>query len=272
MTIHPAAVIDKKAELDSSVEVGPYAVIGADVKIGAGTKIEPHAVVSGPSTIGERNLIGSFATVGGAPQDRSYKGEATGLIIGNDNKIREYASIHRGTVDGNGETVIGNGNLLMAYIHVAHDCIIGNHVVMANVATLAGHVQVDDYASLGGLVAVHQFCRIGSYSYVGGISGLSLDIAPYVIVAGTRNRTRVSGINKIGLRRNGFSRETIGKLDLAFRIIYCSPELLLKDALLKVRQEIPDCDEVEHMVRFFENSARGVVRRISRGKQNGNGI
>lgn len=263
MTIHPTAVIDKSAELDSTVTVGPYAVIGADVKIGADSDVEPHAVISGPSTIGERNRIGSFATVGGAPQDMSYNGEPTELIIGNDNQIREYASIHRGTPGGNGKTVIGDKNLLMAYIHVAHDCIIGNDVIMANVATLAGHVQVGDKASIGGLAAVHQFCRIGAFSYIGGISGLGHDVPPYVIVAGIRDRTRVSGINKIGLRRNGFSRETIGKLDSVFRIIYRSPNLLLKDALVKARDEFPDCDEVEHMVQFFESSKRGVIRRTS---------
>ena len=263
MSIHPTAVIDKSAELDSTVEVGPYAVIGADVKIGAHTRVEPNAVISGPTTIGERNLIGSFATVGGAPQDLSYNGEPTELIIGNDNQIREYASIHRGTPGGNGKTVIGDKNLLMAYIHIAHDCTIGNHVIMANVATLAGHVQVGDKASIGGLVAVHQFCRIGSFSYIGGISGLGLDVPPYVIVAGIRDHTRVSGINKIGLRRNGFSRETISKLDSVFRIIYRSPNLLLKDALVRARQEFPDCEEVELMVQFFETSKRGVVRRTS---------
>ena len=206
MSIHPAAVIDSKAELDSSVIVGPYAVIEAGVQIGADTKVEPHAVISGPTTIGERNLIGSFAVVGGAPQDLSYQGERTELIIGSDNRIREFSSIHRGTVGGNLKTVIGDNNLLMAYTHVAHDCIIGDYVVLANVATLAGHVEVGDRASIGGLVAIHQFCRIGTYSYIGGVSGISLDVPPYIILAGTRNRTRISGINKIGLRRNGFSR------------------------------------------------------------------
>ena len=263
MTIHPTAVIDPSAELHSSVHIGPYAVIGAEVRIGAETKVEPHAVVSGPSTIGERNLIGSFATIGGAPQDLSYRGEPTELIIGNDNQIREYASIHRGTPRGKKKTVIGNNNLLMAYIHIAHDCVIGNNVIMANVATLAGHVEVGDNASIGGLVAVHQFCRIGTFSYIGGISGLGLDVPPYVIVAGTRNRTRVSGINKVGLRRNGFNRETISKLDSTFRIIYRSPNLLLKDALVLARQEFPNCREVAEMIDFFETSKRGVVRRTS---------
>jgi UDP-N-acetylglucosamine acyltransferase len=261
MSIHPTAVIDKKAELEPTVNVGPYAVIEAGVRIGADTQVMAHAVISGPTTIGERNLIGSFATVGGAPQDLSYRGEPTELIIGNDNQIREYASIHRGTFGGHGKTVIGNNNLLMAYIHVAHDCQIGDHVIMANVATLAGHVTVDSHASIGGLVAIHQFCRIGCFSYIGGVSGISLDVPPYVIIAGTRNRTRISGINKIGLKRNGFSRETIGKLENAFRIIFRSPNLLIKDALELAKQEITDCPEVDCMVKFFEDSKRGVVKR-----------
>lgn len=261
MSIHPTAVIDPKAELDSSVTIGPYAVIDAGVRIDADTRVEAHAVISGPTLIGKRNLIASFATVGGAPQDLSYKGEPTELHIGDDNQIREYTSIHRGTPGGHGRTVIGNNNLLMAYVHVAHDCHIGNHVIMANVATLAGHVQVGDRASIGGLVAIHQFCRIGAYSYIGGISGLSLDVPPFVILAGTRNQTRISGINKIGLKRNGFSRETINNLETAYRIIFRSPNLLLKDALEVARTEIPGCPEVERLVKFFEDSKRGVVKR-----------
>lgn len=260
MSIHSTAVVDPTAELDSSVYVGPYAVIEAGVKIGKDTRVLAHAVVSGPTTIGERNLIGSFATVGGAPQDLGYKGEPTELIIGNDNQIREYASIHRGTPHGSMKTIIGNNNLLMAYIHVAHDCRIGNNVIMANVATLAGHVEVGDNASIGGLVAVHQFCRIGTFSYIGGVSGIGLDVPPFVIIAGTRNRTRISGINKVGLRRNGFSRETIGHLDKAFKIIFRTPNLLMKDAIDVARKEFPECDEVQILVKFFEDSKRGVVK------------
>lgn len=263
MAIHPTAVIDPKAELDSSVTVGPYAVIGANVRIGADTRVDAHAVISGPTTLGERNYIGSFATVGGAPQDLSYKGEPTELIVGNDNQIREYASIHRGTPSGHQKTVIGNNNLLMAYTHIAHDCIIGNHVILANVATLAGHVEVGDRASIGGLVAVHQFCRIGAYSYVGGLSGLSLDVPPFVILVGTRNRTRISGLNKIGLKRNGFSRQTISELDAAFRIIFRSPELLMKDAIELAQQQFPNNPEVCTLVQFFRDSKRGVVKQTS---------
>ena len=263
MNIHPTAVIDPKAELDSSVTVGPYAVIGADVRIGADTRVDAHAVISGPTTLGERNYIGSFSTVGGAPQDLSYNGEPTELIVGNDNQIREYASIHRGTPSGSGKTVIGNTNLLMAYTHIAHDCILGDHIVLANVATLAGHVEVGNRASIGGLVAVHQFCRIGAYSYVGGLSGLSLDVPPYVILVGTRNRTRISGVNKIGLKRNGFSRETIKEIDAAFRIIFRSPNLLMKDAIELAAQQFPDNPEVANLVQFFRDSKRGVVKQTA---------
>jgi UDP-N-acetylglucosamine acyltransferase len=261
MSIHPTAVVDSKAQIDSSVYVGPYAVIEAGVSIGADTRIQPHAVVSGPTTIGERNLIGSFSVVGGAPQDLSYKGEPTELIIGSDNQIREYASIHRGTPGGHGKTIIGNHNLLMAYTHVAHDCKIGNHVIMANVATLAGHVEVGDRASIGGLVAVHQFCRIGTFSYIGGVSGIGLDVPPYILIAGTRNRTRISGINKVGLKRNGFSRETIKMLDTAYRIIFRSPNLLMKDAIELTRIQFPECEEVQTLVKFFMDSKRGVVKQ-----------
>lgn len=261
MPIHPTAVIDPQAEIDSTAYIGPYAVVEAGVTIGADTRVEPHAVVSGPTFIGERNLIGSFATVGGAPQDLSYKGEPTELHIGSDNQIREYSSIHRGTPKGGGKTVIGNHNLLMAYTHVAHDCRLGDYITMANVATLAGHVEVGDRASVMGLVAVHQFCRIGKFSYIGGVSGLSLDVPPFVIIAGTRNRTRISGINKIGLRRNGISMAKIKVLDQAFRIIFRSPNLLMKDAIEVARDEFPESEEVQYLVDFFENSKRGVNKQ-----------
>ncbi|WP_457573997.1 acyl-ACP--UDP-N-acetylglucosamine O-acyltransferase [Desulfolithobacter sp.] len=263
MPIHPTAVIDNEAEIDSTATIGAYAVIDGKVRIGPETVVEPHAVVSGPTTIGARNKIGSFSSVGGPPQDMHYKGEPTELIIGDDNQIREYVSIHRGTVSGNGRTVIGNANMFMAYTHIAHDCTIGNHVIMANVATLAGHVQLEDHVSLGGLVAIHQFCRVGAYTYVGGLSGISLDVPPYVILTGTRNQMRIAGINKIGLRRHGMSRETISKLDHAFKIIFRTPQLLLKDALVKTLEEIPDCPEVRTLVEFFQSSKRGVVKRTT---------
>ncbi|NIA05723.1 MAG: acyl-ACP--UDP-N-acetylglucosamine O-acyltransferase [Proteobacteria bacterium] len=261
MTIHSTAVVDSQAEIHETADIGAYAVIDGQVTVGPETVVGSHAVISGPTSIGARNRIGPFTSIGAPPQDMHYRGESTKLIIGDDNLIREYVSIHRGTVAGKGETVIGNGNMLMAYCHVAHDCVIGNQVIMANVATLAGHVVLGDHVNLGGLVAVHQYCRIGPFTYVGGLSGISLDVPPYVILSGTRNRMRISGINKIGLRRSGVSRENIAKLEQAFKIIFRSPQLLLKDALLKTIEEIPGCPEVETLVEFFQTSKRGVVKR-----------
>lgn len=261
MNIHPTAVIDPKAQLDSSVIVEPYAVIEGPVKIGAETRIGAHAVVCGHTTLGARNTIGSFAIVGGPPQDIHYKGEPTELIIGDGNQIREYVSIHRATVKASGKTIIGNNNMIMAYCHIAHDCILADHVIMANVATLAGHVEIGSHANLGGLVAVHQFCRIGDYAYIGGMSGIGLDVPPYVIMEGTRNQMRIASINKIGLRRAGIDRDTIKNLEEAFRILFRSPEILLKDALVKLEEEMKDCQQVQHMVQFFHSSKRGVVKR-----------
>jgi UDP-N-acetylglucosamine acyltransferase len=261
MPIHPTAVIDPKAQLDSSVIVEPYAVIDGPVNIGPETRICAHAVVSGHTTIGARNTIGSFATIGGPPQDMHYKGEPTELIIGDGNQIREYVSIHRATVKATGKTLIGNNNMIMAYCHIAHDCIIADHVIMANVATLAGHVEIGSHANLGGMVGIHQFCRIGDYAYIGGMSGIGLDVPPYVIMEGTRNQMRIASINKIGLRRAGMDRDTIKNLEEAFKILFRSPEILVKDALVKLEEEMKDCAEVQKMVQFFHSSKRGVVKR-----------
>ncbi len=220
-----------------------------------------HAVISGKTTIGSGNVIGSFTSVGAPPQDLQYKGEETELIIGDANQIREYVSIHRGTGKGGGKTVIGDSNMIMAYSHVAHDCIIGDNVIMANVATLAGHVEIGSHANLGGLVAVHQFCRIGAHAYVGGMSGISLDVPPFVIMEGTRNRMRIAGINKIGLRRSGMDRATIKLLEASFKLLFRSPHLLLPDALAQIEKEMAHCPEVQKLVKFFQDSKRGVVKR-----------
>jgi UDP-N-acetylglucosamine acyltransferase len=260
MPIHPTAIIDKKAQLDSSVEIGAYAVIEAGVALGSGTRVLPHTILTGATSIGKDNLIGPFASVGSPPQDLHYNGEPTELRIGDGNQIREYVSIHRGTASGGGITSIGNNNMLMAYSHVAHDCLVGNHVILANAATLGGHVQIRDRAIIGGLVAVHQFTRIGEYAYIGGMSGISKDVPPYIIVAGTRNQMRVSGINKIGLRRAGFDVETIKNLHKAFLTIFKAPELLLQEALDKTLEEFSDCQPVVKLVAFFKESSRGVVR------------
>ncbi len=261
MAIHPTAIIDPRAELDTSVEIGPYVIIDGPVRIGPETRIEGHAALSGHTTIGARNTIGSFAAIGAPPQDIHYQGEPTELIIGDGNLIREYVSIHRATAKGTGKTLIGNNNMVMAYCHIAHDCIIADHVIMANLATLAGHVEIGNHANLGGLVAVHQFCRIGDHAYIGGLSGISLDVPPYVIMEGTRNQMRIAGINKVGLRRSGMDRKTIATLEEAFKILFRSPHLLLKDSLAKLEEEMPDCIEVRLMVDFFHSSKRGVVKR-----------
>ena len=262
MNIHPTAIVDPGAELDSSVDVGPYVIIENRVQIGRDTVIKPHSVISGPTTIGSGNVIGPFATVGAPPQDLKYKGEDTALVVGDNNQIREYVSIHRGTVTDKAITTVGSGNLLMGYVHIAHDCVIGNSAILANAATLAGHVQVDDHAIIGGLVAVHQFTRIGSYSYIGGLSGISKDVPPFVIVSGTRKHMRVSGINKVGLRRCGFDNETLKKLDKAYRIIFMSPELLLQDALEQAAAEITGCEPVNQLINFFRTSKQGVIRTL----------
>jgi UDP-N-acetylglucosamine acyltransferase len=262
MNIHPTAIIDPGAELESSVSVGPYVIIENRVKIGRDTIIKPHSVISGPTTIGSGNVIGPFATVGAPPQDLKYKGEDTELVVGDNNQIREYVSIHRGTLTDKGKTSIGSGNLVMGYVHIAHDCIVGNSAILANGATLAGHVQIDDHAIIGGLVAIHQFTRIGSYSYIGGLSGISKDVPPFVIVSGTRKHMRVSGINKVGLRRRGFDNDTLRKLDKAYKIIFMSPELLLQDALEQAASEITDCAEVNQLINFFRTSKQGVIRTL----------
>jgi len=262
MSIHHTAVVDPRAEVDPSATIGPYAVIDGPVAIGPETEVGAHAMVSGRTTIGRGNTIGAFASIGAPPQDIHYRGEDTELIIGDHNQIREYVSIHRGTTGGNGKTEIGSGNMIMAYSHIAHDCRIGNQVIMANVATLAGHVEIGDHVNLGGLVAIHQFCRIGEYTYIGGMSGISMDVPPYVILSGTRNRMRITGINKIGLRRNGVDRATIARLDQAFKIIFRTPDLLTRDALEQTLAEIPDCEYVTRLVAFFRSSKRGVVKRI----------
>lgn len=262
MNIHTTAIVDPAAELDSSVTVGPYVIIEKGVKIGPDTVIKPHSVLTGPTSIGAGNVIGPFATVGAPPQDLKYRGEDTKLLVGDNNQIREYVSIHRGTVTGNGITTVGSNNLFMGYVHIAHDCIVGNSAVLANGATLAGHVQVEDHAILGGLVAVLQFTRIGSYSYIGGLSGISKDVPPFVIVSGTRKNMRISGINKIGLRRHGFSNEVLKKLDRAYKIIFMSSELLLQDALDKAAAEMGDNEQVNRLINFFRTSKQGVIRTV----------
>lgn len=255
--IHETALVDRQAELDSDVEIGPYAIIGPQVKIGKGTKIRSHVLVEGRTTLGEGNVIFSFATVGTPPQDLKYKGEASELIIGNYNTIREYASLNPGTQGGGMVTRVGDYNLLMMYCHIAHDCTLGNRNIVANGATLGGHVVVEDFVIVGGLVGVHQFVRIGSGALLGAGSMVSKDVPPFCNATGDRARLR--GLNLEGMRRRGFDRTKIEILKKTYRVIFQS-KLKTKDALEKVRRELPVSDEVESLVSFVANSQRGICR------------
>ncbi len=255
--IHTTALVDPRAELDLDVEVGPYSIIGPKVKIGKGTRINSHVVVEGNTTIGEGNHIFQFSTIGSVPQDLKYKGEESQLIIGSYNVIREFASLNPGTSGGGMLTRIGDRNLMMMYCHIAHDCIIGSHSVIANGATLGGHVIIEDYVIAGGLVGIHQFVRVGTGSILGAGSMVSKDIPPYCNATG--DRVRLRGLNLEGLRRRGFSKDQIDALKKAYRIIFQSG-LKTREALQKVRTEIPQTREVGHMIRFIESSERGVCR------------
>ena len=257
--IHPSAVIQRGAELDNDVEIGSGVFIGPHVRIGKGTRVGPNAVIDGWTEIGQDNQIFHLASVGGIPQDLKYKGEETWLKIGDRNIIREFATLHPGTVTGDNETTVGNGNLFMAYSHVAHDCHVGNGVVMANGATLAGHVRVDDFAILGGLCAIHQFVRIGAHAMIGGGTMVGQDIPPFTIVTGDRKDVKLRGLNQVGLTRRGFSEDKIATLKKAYRILVLS-KLRLVDALDRIRQELPQTEEVKQLVSFIEQSQRGICR------------
>lgn len=257
--IHPSAIIHEGAQLADGVEIGPYVVIGNQVSIGKGTKIGPHTVIGDWTEIGENNQIYHMASVGPASQDLKYRGEECWTRIGNSNIIREFATIHRGTVTGLGETVIGSGNLFMAYSHVAHDCRIGNGVVMANAATLAGHVTVEDNVILGGLVAVHQFTTIGAHAMVGGGTLIGLDIPPYMIATLGKREAKLRGLNLVGLKRRGFSEGAILKLKKAYKTLFMAG-LKLPEAITRIRAEIADSPEVDYLLAFIEHSERGITR------------
>lgn len=257
--IHATAIIDPSAELADGVEVGPYAIIGRQVKIGAGTTVGAHAVIGDWTSIGENNCIFAQSSVGAPPQDLKYKGEECWTRLGDNNMVREFATIHRGTVTGHGETVVGSNNLFMAYSHVAHDCIVGNGVVMANVATLAGHVTVEDNVILGGLVAVHQFVTIGAYSMIGGGTLLGLDIPPYMIATSSKRDAKLRGLNLIGLKRRGFSESAISNLKKAYKTLFMA-KLKQDEAIARIRAEISGCAEVDNLLAFIEGSRRGICR------------
>ncbi len=255
--IHPTAVIDPSAKIADKVCIGAYSVIGADVEIGEGTVLGPHVVVNGPTVIGKDNHIFQFASIGDMPQDLKYNGEPTRLEIGDRNTIREYVTMNRGTVDDEGVTRVGSDNLFMVSCHVAHDCRIGDHVIVANAVALAGHVLVDDYAILGGYTTVHQFTRIGAHCFTGFASAIDRDVPPFFTVAG--NRARAVGINKEGLKRRNFSAETIRSIQQAFRLLVKS-ECSHKIAMQQIEDLAKIYTEVKQLRDFIETSKRGWVR------------
>lgn len=255
--IDPRAAIDSKAELDEGVIVAPFAVIGPDVQIGKGTWVGPHTVISGPATIGRDNKIYQFASVGEAPQDKKYGGEDTRLEIGDRNVIRECATLHRGTVQDQGLTRVGDDNLLMAYVHIAHDCVLGNQVIMANNASLGGHVHIDDWAILGGFSLVHQFCRVGAHSFCGKGMAATMDVPPYVTVSG--HPAKPFGINSEGLRRRGFSDAAVQTIKKAYKILY-RQGLRLEEAVAEINRLAADHEELRLLADFLKIPGRGIVR------------
>lgn len=259
MSIHATAIIHPSAQIDPSVEVGPFTIIEANVIIGKGSSIGSNAFIGKWTELGENNQVFHQTSVGAPPQDLKYRGEECWTRIGNNNVIREFATIHRGTVTGHAETVIGSNNLFMSYSHVAHDCVVGNGNVFANSATLAGHVTVQDNVILGGLVAIHQFATIGSYSMLGGGTLVGLDIPPYMMATAGKRDAKLRGLNLIGLKRRGFSDEAISGLKKAYKTLFMA-DLKLPDAIARIRQGSDICPEVENLLSFIEKSERGICR------------
>ncbi len=257
--IHPTAIIDTKAEIADDVEISPYAIIGAGVKIDSGSWIGPHVVIDGPTTIGKDNRIFQFASVGAEPQDKKYKGEPTQLIIGDRNVIRESCTINRGTVQDIGKTEIGHDNWIMAYVHIAHDCVVGNHTIFANNATLAGHVTVHDYAILGGFTLVHQFCHVGKYAFTGMGTALGKDLPPFVMAFGAPGIPR--GINNEGLKRHGFDGKQRTAIKNAYRTLY-RKDLPLKEAIEKLEEVSSSDANIKALADFCRRSQgeRGIIR------------
>lgn len=254
--VHPTAVIHAEAEIEDA-EIGPYTVIGAGVRIGAGAEIGSHSVIQGPTTIGRDCKIFSFASIGEIPQDLKFHGEFSELIIGDNNVFREFVTIHRGTEGGGRKTEIGSGNYFMAYSHVAHDCRIGDSVIMANASTLAGHVAVADHSVVGAFSGVHQFCRIGKHGFIGGYSVITKDVLPYSKTVG--NRARCYGINTVGLQRKGFTPETLATIKHAYRLLF-QAKLNTTQALEAIEKEVPQIPEIQHLVEFIKTSKRGIIK------------
>jgi UDP-N-acetylglucosamine acyltransferase len=258
MNVHPTAIVHPQARLANGVTVGPYSLIGEHVELGEGTEVMSHTVIDGHTRIGRNNRIFPFASIGLAPQDLKYRGEPTGVEIGDDNSIREFVTIHRGTAEGDGATRVGSHNLLMAYVHIAHDCKVGNYVIMANAASLAGHIEIQDHATVGPFCGIHQFSRIGAYSFLGAFSLVNLDILPYSKTTSPRP-LGVYGVNKLGLERRGLSAEDIKDLEGAFRLLTRS-KLNTSQALEAIEAKGFQSPHVKALVEFIKTSVRGVAK------------
>ena len=254
--IHPTAIINKEAEIENGVDIGPYSIIEENVRIRKGTNLIGHVVVQGRTEIGENCTISPFASIGGPPQDTTYKDDDTELVIGDNNIIKEYVTINRGTQHGGGITKVGDDNFIMAYVHIAHDCHVGNNIIMANCATLAGHVEVDDFVIFAGLCAVHQFCRIGKYAFISGITGVPMDVPPFMIAAGSR--AKLYGLNVVGLERHNFTKEDIRKLKKAYKIIFRS-SLPLSTSIKLIQEEL-EGEHIDELIAFIMASQRGICR------------
>lgn len=257
MSIHDTAIISNKATIADDVEIGAYSIIGDDVEVGSGSRIGSHVVINGPTSIGVDNRIYQFSSIGDEPQDKKYAGEPTRLIIGDRNTIRECCTLSRGTVQGNNQTTIGDDNLIMAYVHIAHDCIVGSKCVMANNATLAGHVTLGDWVILGGFTGIHQFCKIGAHSFLGMFSSINRDVPAYTMISGQPAMPK--GINSEGLKRRGFSAEQIKNIKNAYRIVYRQGKKLA-DAIDEIASLTDDQPELGVFVESLRSSERGVVR------------
>jgi UDP-N-acetylglucosamine acyltransferase len=252
--VHPCSYVDPRAELGADVTIGPNTVVGPDVVIGDGTSIGANCLIEGCSEIGSENKIFHCVVIGPEPQDLKYSGEKTFVRIGHRNTIREFATVHRATGEGNA-TSVGDDNYIMCYSHIAHNCSVGSHTVLSNGVNMAGHVTIEDHAAVSGLSVIHQFVRIGAYSYTGGGSRVAMDVVPYIKVAG--NPPVVNGLNTVGLQRNGFSPETIGVLKKAYRLLFRS-DLNVTQAVEHIKRELPPIEEIAYLIDFIESSDRGI--------------
>jgi UDP-N-acetylglucosamine acyltransferase len=255
--IHQTAIVDESARIGPEVHIGPYCIVGSEVTLGDGVRLDSHVVIDGRTSVGAGTHVYPFVSLGLAPQDLKYAGEATATEIGSGNQIREFVTIHRGTSGGGGLTKIGDRNLLMAQAHVAHDCQIGNEVIMANAATLAGHVEIADRANIGAYSGVHQFCRIGYEAFVGGYSVVVKDAPPFAVIQG--NHAKCYGLNRVGMKRRGYPKEVIEKLHRAYHLLLSS-KLNTTQAVERIKEELTGCEEIDLLVNFIETSQRGVVK------------